>query len=44
MSGGKEGKLAIYEPRSSPKIIVSLGRQDAVAQFSFTTIIGLVPG
>ncbi|XP_015057316.1 LOW QUALITY PROTEIN: apoptosis-inducing factor homolog B [Solanum pennellii] len=44
MSGGKESKLTIYEPRSSPKIIVSLGRQDAVAQFSFTTIIGLVPG
>ncbi|WMV56269.1 hypothetical protein MTR67_049654 [Solanum verrucosum] len=44
MSGGKESKLAIYEPRPSAKIIVSLGRQDAVAQFSFTTIIGLVPG
>ncbi|MCD7461647.1 hypothetical protein HAX54_046730 [Datura stramonium] len=44
MSGGKENKLATYEPRSSPKIIVSLGRQDAVAQFPFTTIIGLVQG
>nr|AAU90294.2 Pyridine nucleotide-disulphide oxidoreductase, putative [Solanum demissum] len=44
MRGGKESKLAIYEPRPSPKIIVSLGRQDAVAQFSFTMIIGLVPG
>ncbi|XP_009602063.1 uncharacterized protein [Nicotiana tomentosiformis] len=43
MSGGKESKLSTYEPKS-PKIIVSLGRQDAVAQFSFTTIIGLVPG
>ncbi|CAN4119148.1 unnamed protein product [Withania somnifera] len=44
MSGGNESKLATYEPLSRPKIIVSLGRQDAVAQFSFTTIIGLVPG
>ncbi|KAK4369606.1 hypothetical protein RND71_013398 [Anisodus tanguticus] len=44
LMSGKESKLATYEPRSSPKIIVSLGRQDAVAQFSFTTVIGLVPG
>ncbi|CAK9175556.1 unnamed protein product [Ilex paraguariensis] len=43
MTGGKETKMAIYEPRSV-KAIVSLGRQDAVAQFSFTTVIGLVPG
>ncbi|WMV55815.1 hypothetical protein MTR67_049200 [Solanum verrucosum] len=46
MSGGKESKLSAYGRRSSfmPKIIVSLARQDAVAQFSFTTIFGLVPG
>uniref|UniRef100_A0A5B7BK31 Putative Apoptosis-inducing factor-B-like protein n=1 Tax=Davidia involucrata TaxID=16924 RepID=A0A5B7BK31_DAVIN len=43
MTGGRESKMATYEPRSI-KVIVSLGRQDAVAQFPFTTIIGLVPG
>ncbi|KAL6567000.1 hypothetical protein OROMI_015404 [Orobanche minor] len=42
-SGGKEKKMAIYKPHS-PKVIVSLGRQDAVAQFPLTTLIGLVPG
>lgn len=35
--------MAIYEPRAV-KNIVSLGRRDAVAQFSYTTIIGLIPG
>ncbi|KAL8501076.1 hypothetical protein ACS0TY_020591 [Phlomoides rotata] len=43
MSGGKEYKMAIYKP-SSTKVIVSLGRHDAVAQFPLTTLIGLVPG
>ncbi|XP_059627787.1 uncharacterized protein LOC132270629 [Cornus florida] len=43
MTGGKESKMATYEPRSI-KAIVSLGRRDAVAQYSFTTMIGLVPG
>lgn len=43
MEGGKESKLGIYEPRSV-KAIVSLGRRDAVAQFPFTTIVGIVPG
>ncbi|OWM73624.1 apoptosis-inducing factor 2-like [Punica granatum] len=43
MEGGTESKMAVYEPRSA-KTIVSLGRRDAVAQFSYTTIIGLVPG
>ncbi|KAK6163644.1 hypothetical protein DH2020_000508 [Rehmannia glutinosa] len=43
MSGGKENKMASYKPHS-PKVIVSLGRQDAVAQFPLTTLIGLVPG
>ncbi|KAL3530325.1 hypothetical protein ACH5RR_009647 [Cinchona calisaya] len=43
MDGEKETKMAIYKPHSI-KVIVSLGRQDAVAQFPFTTLIGLVPG
>ncbi|KAL6511061.1 hypothetical protein OROGR_022185 [Orobanche gracilis] len=42
-TGRKETKMAIYKPHS-PKVIVSLGRQDAVAQFPLTTLIGLVPG
>ncbi|XP_057807539.1 uncharacterized protein LOC131022133 isoform X2 [Salvia miltiorrhiza] len=43
MGGGQERKMAMYKPRSV-KVIVSLGRQDAVAQFQYTTWIGLVPG
>ncbi|EXC35629.1 Apoptosis-inducing factor-B-like protein [Morus notabilis] len=43
MEGEKESKLAKYQP-SSVKAIVSLGRRDAVAQLSFTTVIGSVPG
>ncbi|XP_057955688.1 uncharacterized protein LOC131149336 [Malania oleifera] len=43
IAGRKEGKMATYEPRSI-KAIVSLGRKQAVAQFPFTTVIGLVPG
>ncbi|KAK2969125.1 hypothetical protein RJ640_017240 [Escallonia rubra] len=43
LSGGNESKMATYET-SSIKAIVSLGRQDAVAQFPFTTMIGLIPG
>ncbi|KAL2536048.1 FAD/NAD(P)-binding oxidoreductase family protein [Forsythia ovata] len=43
MSGGKESKMATLKPHSM-KVIVSLGRYDAVAQFPLTTIIGLVPG
>ncbi|KAK6141912.1 hypothetical protein DH2020_024343 [Rehmannia glutinosa] len=43
LTGGKENKMASYKPHS-PKVIVSLGRQDAVAQFPLTTLIGLVPG
>ncbi|XP_027082938.1 uncharacterized protein [Coffea arabica] len=43
MDGQKESKMAVYKPRSI-KVIVSLGRHDAVAQFPFTTLIGLVPG
>ncbi|KAK4764661.1 hypothetical protein SAY86_025751 [Trapa natans] len=43
MEGGRESKMAIYVPQTKKKI-VSLGRRDAVAQFSHTTVIGLVPG
>lgn len=43
LTGGKESKMASHKPRSI-KVIVSLGRHDAVAQFPLTTIIGLVPG
>lgn len=43
MGGGKESKMASYEPRST-KAIVSLGRREAVAQLSFTTTIGHIPG
>ncbi|KAK3032766.1 hypothetical protein RJ639_034915, partial [Escallonia herrerae] len=43
LSGGNESKMATYGT-SSIKAIVSLGRQDAVAQFPFTTMIGLIPG
>ena len=43
MAGEKESKFEIYQPRSL-KAIVSLGRRDAVAQMSFTTVIGSVPG
>ncbi|XP_041995170.1 apoptosis-inducing factor homolog B-like [Salvia splendens] len=43
MEGGQERKMAIYKARPG-KIIVSLGRQDAVAQFQYSTWIGLVPG
>uniref|UniRef100_A0A7N0U7S6 FAD/NAD(P)-binding domain-containing protein n=1 Tax=Kalanchoe fedtschenkoi TaxID=63787 RepID=A0A7N0U7S6_KALFE len=43
MSGGKESKMDVYKSKSI-KTIVSLGRKDAVAQYSFTTVIGLVPG
>lgn len=43
MNGGNESKMATYKPRSV-KVIVSLGRKEAVAQFPYTTIIGIVPG
>ena len=36
--------MATYEPPRSIKAIVSLGRREAVAQLSFTTTIGHVPG
>ena len=41
---GKEGKMEIYRPPSSTTAIVSLGRKQAVAQFSLTTIAGTLPG
>jgi len=43
MSGGKERKMSSYKPGSTTAI-VSLGRRDAVAQFPYTTLIGIVPG
>ncbi|KAJ6315933.1 hypothetical protein OIU78_019250 [Salix suchowensis] len=43
MAGGKERKMSTYKPGSSTAI-VSLGRRDAVAQFPFTTLIGIFPG
>lgn len=43
MDGGKESKMSTYDSRSV-KLIVSLGRREAVAQFSYTTMIGLIPG
>ncbi|KAH6793670.1 oxidoreductase family protein [Perilla frutescens var. hirtella] len=43
MVGGQERKMTSYKP-NFVKVIVSLGRHDAVAQFSLTTLIGLVPG
>lgn len=43
LSGGKESKMATYEPRSV-KAYVSLGRREAVAQFPYTTVIGIAPG
>ncbi|XP_075484574.1 uncharacterized protein LOC142524444 isoform X2 [Primulina tabacum] len=41
--GGKESKMLAYKP-NSVKVIVSLGRNDAVAQHPLTTLIGFVPG
>lgn len=43
MGGGQERKMAIYKPNAA-KVLVSLGRHDAVAQFQYSTWIGLVPG
>lgn len=43
MSGGKESKLASYQPHC-PIAIVSLGRRDAVAQLPFLTVLGSIPG
>lgn len=43
MKGGNSCRLATY-PASSPKAIVSLGRREAVAQISFITLLGRIPG
>lgn len=43
MAGGRETKMAAYEPGKAVAI-VSLGRRDAVAQFPFTTVSGCLPG
>ncbi|CAM8952893.1 unnamed protein product [Rhodiola kirilowii] len=43
MSGGRESKMDVYKSKPG-KTIVSLGRKDAVGQYSYTTMLGLVPG
>lgn len=43
VNGASESKMASYEPQAI-KVMVSLGRRDAVAQFTFTTTMGLLPG
>ncbi|KAH7840221.1 hypothetical protein Vadar_014277 [Vaccinium darrowii] len=43
MTGGEECKMGVYKP-AWPLAIVSLGRNEAVAQFYFVTIIGCIPG
>ncbi|KAF7153154.1 hypothetical protein RHSIM_Rhsim01G0201600 [Rhododendron simsii] len=43
ITGGNESKMATYKP-SGVMAIVSLGRREAVAQFPFTTLIGIAPG
>lgn len=40
---GKEIKMESYSPESKAMAMVSLGRKQAVAQFSFTTISGILP-
>lgn len=45
MSGGDEGKMAIYKPAKGKAIaLISLGRKEGIAQFPFMTISGCVPG
>ncbi|CAL1367361.1 unnamed protein product [Linum trigynum] len=43
LSGGKPCRLSTYKP-GSDLAIVSLGRRDAVAQFPFITVSGILPG
>ncbi|XP_057470687.1 uncharacterized protein LOC130759564 isoform X2 [Actinidia eriantha] len=43
MTGGDERKMAVYKP-GWPLAIVSLGRNEAVAQIFFVTLIGCFPG
>ncbi|PSR98791.1 Apoptosis-inducing factor like [Actinidia chinensis var. chinensis] len=42
-TGGDERKMAVYKP-GWPLAIVSLGRNEAVAQIFFVTLIGCFPG
>ena len=42
-TGGDEHKMAVYKP-GWPLAIVSLGRNEAVAQIFFGTLIGCFPG
>ncbi|XAR60182.1 NADH:ubiquinone reductase (non-electrogenic) [Bertholletia excelsa] len=43
MAGGSESKLATYASQPA-QAIVSLGRKEALAQLTFATIIGRIPG
>ena len=43
-SGGRPCKLAVYKPLETPFGIVSLGRNEGVAQFPIMTISGRMPG
>ncbi|CAI0398470.1 unnamed protein product [Linum tenue] len=43
LSGGKPCRMSTYKP-GSDLAIVSLGRRDAVAQFPFITVSGILPG
>lgn len=43
MTGGEECEMGIYKP-AWPLAIVSLGRNEAVMQIFFLTIIGCIPG
>ncbi|KAG1327837.1 apoptosis-inducing factor 2-like [Cocos nucifera] len=43
INGAKESRLAKYKPATT-MAMVSLGRKDAVAQFSFVAMIGFLPG
>ena len=43
-AGGKPTKLGVYKPLESPFGIVSLGRNEGVAQFPIMTIAGRMPG
>lgn len=40
---GKESKMESYVPLSPTTAMVSLGRKQAIAQFSFTTMSGILP-
>ncbi|KAJ3671390.1 hypothetical protein LUZ60_007469 [Juncus effusus] len=43
-SNSKEQKLLKYKPATSASAMVTLGRRDALADYPFMTIAGLIPG